>query len=271
MLPCRVAFIPFICAGDPDLDTTSLALRKLDEVGADVIELGVPYSVRVRAGLASRTAGSRRPFQPRGAPGPRAGFESGERCHTTCSAGDRLLRHMGSGVRVRARRTVNGWTGGRATQLADPGVALRQGPYHTAAVSATSPLDESATTREALLTPLPGALSALIASLAQDPLADGPVIQGAATRALDKHTTLDKVIEMVRRTAPAMKAPLVMFTYYNPIMRKGLDNFARTIKEAGAAGAWEARPLGGCIRYRTYVLWDESSSARLYNSARGCS
>lgn len=43
---CRVAFIPFICAGDPDLETTAAALRKLDEIGADVIELGVPYSVR---------------------------------------------------------------------------------------------------------------------------------------------------------------------------------------------------------------------------------
>jgi hypothetical protein len=44
---CRVAFIPFLCAGDPDLDTTAAAVKKLDEVGADVIELGVPYSVSV--------------------------------------------------------------------------------------------------------------------------------------------------------------------------------------------------------------------------------
>lgn len=43
---CRVAFIPFICAGDPDLETTGKALQALDRVGADVIELGVPYSVR---------------------------------------------------------------------------------------------------------------------------------------------------------------------------------------------------------------------------------
>lgn len=48
----RVAFIPFICAGDPDLETTSAALRKLDEIGADVIELGVPYSV----GSSNRTS-----------------------------------------------------------------------------------------------------------------------------------------------------------------------------------------------------------------------
>jgi tryptophan synthase alpha subunit len=44
---CRVAFIPFIMAGDPDLATTEEALKILDREGADVIELGVPYSVRL--------------------------------------------------------------------------------------------------------------------------------------------------------------------------------------------------------------------------------
>jgi tryptophan synthase alpha chain len=47
-----VAFIPFITAGDPDLDTTAEALLRLDSAGATVIELGVPYTVRVaRASL----------------------------------------------------------------------------------------------------------------------------------------------------------------------------------------------------------------------------
>jgi hypothetical protein len=45
---CRVAFIPFLCAGDPDLATTAKAVIKLDQIGANVIELGVPYSVRPR-------------------------------------------------------------------------------------------------------------------------------------------------------------------------------------------------------------------------------
>jgi hypothetical protein len=40
-----VAFIPFIVAGDPNLETTAEALKRLDQVGSDVIELGVPYSV----------------------------------------------------------------------------------------------------------------------------------------------------------------------------------------------------------------------------------
>lgn len=109
----KVAFIPFICAGDPDLNTTAEAMRRLDAVGSDVIELGVPYS---------------------------------------------------------------------------------------------------------------------------DPLADGPVIQGAATRALERGTTLDKVIEMLASVAPSLKAPVVLFTYYNPIMRRGMDSFCKQIKAAGASG-----------------------------------
>ncbi|KAG0474036.1 hypothetical protein HPP92_015893 [Vanilla planifolia] len=40
----EVAFIPYITAGDPDLRTTSKALKILDSCGSDVIELGMPYS-----------------------------------------------------------------------------------------------------------------------------------------------------------------------------------------------------------------------------------
>lgn len=45
----RVAFIPFLVAGDPDLETTEEALKRLDAAGADVIELGIPYSVGLPA------------------------------------------------------------------------------------------------------------------------------------------------------------------------------------------------------------------------------
>ena len=48
-LGCRGAFIPFLVAGDPDLDTTAEAILELDSAGADIIELGVPYSVRLWA------------------------------------------------------------------------------------------------------------------------------------------------------------------------------------------------------------------------------
>eukprot|EP00884_Botryococcus_braunii_P000528 jgi/Botrbrau1/10476/Bobra.0133s0082.1 len=109
----KVAFIPFIMAGDPDLKTTEEALKILDQLGAEVIELGVPYS---------------------------------------------------------------------------------------------------------------------------DPLADGPTIQRGHTRGLERGTTLDQVLSMVRRVTPHIKASILMFTYYNPIMRRGADVFCRQAKEAGVAG-----------------------------------
>lgn len=40
----KVALIPYITAGDPDLATTAEALKVLDRCGSDIIELGVPYS-----------------------------------------------------------------------------------------------------------------------------------------------------------------------------------------------------------------------------------
>ena len=71
-----------------------------------------------------------------------------------------------------------------------------------------------------------------------DPLADGPVIQAAATRALEHGgATMDAVLGVVRAaTSSGVRAPIVMFTYYNPIMARGLDTFCRQIKEAGASG-----------------------------------
>jgi tryptophan synthase alpha chain len=41
---------------------------------------------------------------------------------------------------------------------------------------------------------------------------------------------------MVSKVAPTLSAPLVLFTYYNPIIRRGMDKFCQQIKEAGAAG-----------------------------------
>lgn len=69
-----------------------------------------------------------------------------------------------------------------------------------------------------------------------DPLADGPTIQAAATRALQKGTTLDKVLAVVAEASPHISAPIVMFTYFNPIMARGLDKFCRQAKAAGASG-----------------------------------
>jgi tryptophan synthase alpha chain len=68
-----------------------------------------------------------------------------------------------------------------------------------------------------------------------DPLADGPVIQAAATRALRNGTT-QKVLDVVRNVAPELRSPIILFTYYNPILNMGVAKFLQTIYEAGVRG-----------------------------------
>ena len=53
------ALIPFITAGDPDLATTAAALKILDKAGADLIELGVPYSDPLADGPVIQAAATR--------------------------------------------------------------------------------------------------------------------------------------------------------------------------------------------------------------------
>jgi tryptophan synthase alpha chain len=69
-----------------------------------------------------------------------------------------------------------------------------------------------------------------------DPLADGPVIQAAATRALQNGTTLEKVLDVVRTVAPSLRSPIILFTYYNPILNMGVAKFLQTIYDAGVRG-----------------------------------
>ncbi|XP_020959328.1 tryptophan synthase alpha chain isoform X3 [Arachis ipaensis] len=109
----KVAFIPYITAGDPDLSTTAEALKVLDSCGSDIIELGVPYS---------------------------------------------------------------------------------------------------------------------------DPLADGPVIQAAATRSLAKGTNFDAIISMLKEVVPQLSCPIALFTYYNPILKRGTEKFMSTIRDCGVHG-----------------------------------
>ncbi|KAK4281223.1 hypothetical protein QN277_012745 [Acacia crassicarpa] len=109
----KVAFIPYITAGDPDLSTTAEALKVLDSCGSDIIELGVPYS---------------------------------------------------------------------------------------------------------------------------DPLADGPVIQAAATRSLARGTNFDAIMSMLKEVVPQMSCPIALFTYYNPILKRGIDRFMSTVSSVGVHG-----------------------------------
>ncbi|KAF5820596.1 putative lyase [Helianthus annuus] len=69
-----------------------------------------------------------------------------------------------------------------------------------------------------------------------DPLADGPVIQAAATRALAKGANLDAILNMLKEVIPQLSCPVALFTYYNPILKRGVEKFMITVKEVGVHG-----------------------------------
>src|SRR5689334_9283564 len=110
----RKAFIPYITAGDPDLETTAQLIVELEKNGADIIELGVPFS---------------------------------------------------------------------------------------------------------------------------DPMADGPVIQRASERALAGGVTVQDCLNLVKRMRRESKIPIVLFTYFNPLLSLGATNIGSALKEAGVDAA----------------------------------
>src|SRR5260370_834465 len=67
-----------------------------------------------------------------------------------------------------------------------------------------------------------------------DPLADGPTIQRGAERALKAGATLAGVLDLIRRIREPSQVPLVLFTYYHPILQMGLEKFASAAASAGA-------------------------------------
>jgi tryptophan synthase alpha chain len=69
-----------------------------------------------------------------------------------------------------------------------------------------------------------------------DPLADGPTIQRASERAIKAGTTLAQVIDLVREIRKSSEVPIVLFSYYNPVLQLGLEKFASTAATAGADG-----------------------------------
>jgi tryptophan synthase alpha chain len=69
-----------------------------------------------------------------------------------------------------------------------------------------------------------------------DPLADGPTIQRASERALKSGATLAGVLDLVREIRKKNDVPLVLFSYYNPILQMGLERFALAASQAGADG-----------------------------------
>ena len=152
----RAGFIPFIVAGDPDLDTTAELLRALSDAGASAIEVGIPFS---------------------------------------------------------------------------------------------------------------------------DPAADGPLIQRAVQRALSRGTTLADILAMLTEQRANLSAPLVLFSYYNPVLQFGLRKFADAAQRCGIGGvlvtdlpAEAAEPLRSLLHERDidpiFLVAPTTSDARLRQIAK---
>ncbi len=69
-----------------------------------------------------------------------------------------------------------------------------------------------------------------------DPIADGPVIQQAAERALQSGTTLKKILSTVRSLRTKTSVPLIFMAYYNTILAMGLEKFCTEAMSVGVDG-----------------------------------
>lgn len=112
-----------------------------------------------------------------------------------------------------------------------------------------------------------------------DPLADGPVIQRASERALKAGATLRKILDWLPRWREGVRVPLILFTYYNPVLQYGLDRFARAASRAGADGALvvdltpeEAEPYVSALRAQNldtvFLASPTSTDRRLERAAK---
>jgi tryptophan synthase alpha chain len=107
-----------------------------------------------------------------------------------------------------------------------------------------------------------------------DPIADGPVIQRASGRALANGVSVMRVLETVTEVRREVDTPIVLMSYYNPVLAFGLKAFAETATKAGVDGvivpdlppeeaepfATEAEPVGLDL---VYMVAPTSSSARM--------
>lgn len=112
-----------------------------------------------------------------------------------------------------------------------------------------------------------------------EPLADGPVIQRATERALAAGATAAGVLDLVSRIRSTVKAPIVLFTYANPVLRMGVEAFGDRARQAGVDGVLvldlpieEARSFRDAMHARgidtIFLLSPTTSDARLHEAAR---
>nr|YP_009257481.1 tryptophane synthase alpha subunit [Coeloseira compressa]ANH09564.1 tryptophane synthase alpha subunit [Coeloseira compressa] len=69
-----------------------------------------------------------------------------------------------------------------------------------------------------------------------DALADGPIIQESSKVALEQGIYIDQVLNILEAVQFKLKAPIVIFTYYNPVLSRGVKRFIQEIVSSGAQG-----------------------------------
>lgn len=115
-----------------------------------------------------------------------------------------------------------------------------------------------------------------------DPVADGPVIQRASERALKKGTSLENVLSLARDVRRESQAGLVIFSYLNPVLRMGMERFARAAADSGIDGVLltdltleEAGEYRRCMAAHNlatiFLAAPTSTDQRLKKIAQACS
>lgn len=69
-----------------------------------------------------------------------------------------------------------------------------------------------------------------------DPMADGPVIQRASERALKQNFGLQELLDTAARARKQIDIPIILFSYYNPLLQFGLQRVAKAARDAGLDG-----------------------------------
>jgi len=93
-----------------------------------------------------------------------------------------------------------------------------------------------ATTEQLLITIAPYATLIELGVPFSDPMADGPVIQRASERALKHGFNLQDILDTAARARKQIDTPIILFSYYNPLLQFGLKRVAQAAKDAGVDG-----------------------------------
>uniref|UniRef100_UPI0030027A8C tryptophan synthase alpha subunit n=1 Tax=Anunuuluaehu liula TaxID=3049639 RepID=UPI0030027A8C len=69
-----------------------------------------------------------------------------------------------------------------------------------------------------------------------DALADGPIIQESSRIALEQGICIDQILNMLKTVSSNLRSPIIIFTYYNPVLARGIEQFIVDIADSGARG-----------------------------------